>query len=124
MSISKAQLDAINSGVLENMGTLESPDLNEGTALEQAMYNIAVRLTEDLRKSATSKSVLATKTLRSSIDPTQATKSGDTVEVAIVMEDHWRYAEYGRRRGRIPPISAIEQWITAKGIPVRKSKGQ
>lgn len=123
MSISKSQLDAINSGVLDTLGDPNNPEFT-GTPMETALFNIAQKLVEDLRKSATAKNVVATKRLRSSIDPTPATSSGNTVEVSIVMEDHWKYAEYGRKKGKRPPIQAIEDWITAKGIPVRRSKGQ
>ena len=124
MSISKSQLNALNSGVLESFGEIESPDINEGVALEKVLFNIAKRLVEDLRDSATKKGVVATKTLRSSIAPTPAHSSGDTVEVSIGMDKQWRWAEKGRHRGKRPPIKAIEEWITSKGIPVRQSRIQ
>jgi hypothetical protein len=124
MSISKSQLTALNSGVLESFGELESPDINEGVALERVLFNIAKRLTEDLRDSATKKGVVATKTLRSSIAPTPAFTNGDTVEVGIVMDKQWRYAEKGRRPGKRPPIKPIEEWITSKGIKLNPAKGQ
>ncbi len=124
MSITKSQLNAINSGVLESLGELESPDINEGTALERVLFNIAKRLCEDLRDSATKKGVVATKRLRSSIDPTPAFQNGDAVEVNIVMDKQWRYAEKGRRPGKRPPLKPIEDWITSKGIKLNLKKGQ
>lgn len=30
--------------------------------------------------------------------------------------DYWEYIEYGRRPGKMPPISAIENWIRVKPI--------
>lgn len=124
MSISKSQLDALNSGVLEQIGELDSPDINEGVALEKVLFNIAKKLTEDLRDSATKKGVVATKTLRSSIAPTPAHTNGNIVEVAIVMDKQWRWAEKGRKPGKMPPIKALEKYITAKGIRLNPAKGQ
>lgn len=36
--------------------------------------------------------------------------------VTFLLEDYWRYVEYGRRAGKMPPISAIENWIKIKPI--------
>lgn len=36
--------------------------------------------------------------------------------VSISLADYWRYVEYGRRPGKMPPVSAIENWITVKRI--------
>ena len=124
MSIEKSQLDALNRGLLDAIGEAQSPDLDEGTVLERALQNIAKVLVEDLRNSATKKGVVATQTLRSSIAPTPSIQSTDAVEVSIVMDKQWRWAEYGRRKGKGPPIKAIEEWITAKGIPIRIDKTQ
>lgn len=124
MSINKNQLDALNRGLFDSIGEEDSPDLATGSTLEEAMFNIAKQISEDLRDSATAKGVVATKQLRSSIDPTKARWNGNAIEVAVVMKKEWRWAEYGRGKGKRPPIAAIEEWITRKGIPVRQNKGQ
>lgn len=36
--------------------------------------------------------------------------------VTISLADYWKYVEYGRRPGKMPPISAIEHWINVKQI--------
>lgn len=36
--------------------------------------------------------------------------------VSISLADYWRYVEYGRRPGKMPPVSAIENWIKVKQI--------
>lgn len=36
--------------------------------------------------------------------------------VSISLADYWKYVEYGRRSGKMPPISAIENWINVKRI--------
>lgn len=124
MSISKSQLDAINSGVLDTIGDIDSPDLADEGALDKMLFNIAKQLSDDLRKSATSKGVVATKELRSSIDPTQVKPIPDGLEVSIIMSPQWKYAEKGRKSGKRPPIRPIEEWITAKGIQPKPKKGQ
>lgn len=37
-------------------------------------------------------------------------------QVIFDLADYWYYVENGRRPGKRPPISAIEQWITDKGL--------
>ena len=36
--------------------------------------------------------------------------------VTISLADYWKYVEYGRRPGKMPPVSAIEHWINVKQI--------
>lgn len=116
MSISKSQLDAINSGILDTLGEPNTPDLNEGNVLERALMNIAQKLSDDLKAEARKKGVTASRSLIQSIKPIPSQTSASAVEVSIVMEDHWRYANYGRKRGKRPPIKSIEEWITEKGL--------
>ena len=37
-------------------------------------------------------------------------------QVIFDLADYWYYVENGRRPGKRPPISAIEQWISDKGL--------
>ena len=39
-----------------------------------------------------------------------------TFSVAFEMEDYWKYVEYGRKAGKRPPMSAIEEWIRVKPV--------
>lgn len=36
--------------------------------------------------------------------------------VSVSLADYWKYVEYGRRPGKMPPVSAIENWIKVKQI--------
>ena len=36
--------------------------------------------------------------------------------ISISLEEYWKYIEYGRRPGKMPPVSAIEDWIKVKQI--------
>lgn len=115
MSISKAQLDAINRGALANLGkNANDPDLKSGSLLDDLLIGVASRLTEELRNKLTEKGTVATKDLRSSIDASEVFQISNGVGVNIKMADYWPFVESGRRRGLPPPIMALEQWINAK----------
>ena len=42
--------------------------------------------------------------------------SGNLFEVTFNAPEYWKYANYGRRPGKMPPVSAIEEWITRRRI--------
>ena len=122
MSISKSQLDALNKGLLDNIGiSANDPDLKAGNLLEEILQNVATQLTEALREQISEKNVVASKSLRSSVNPENAVTVADGVQVSIVMADYYQWVEDGRRKGKRPPIKSIEEWITEKGIQVRQS---
>lgn len=39
-----------------------------------------------------------------------------TYEVALGLEDYWKYVEHGRRPGKWPPRSAILRWVQIKPV--------
>ena len=45
-------------------------------------------------------------TIKSDVDPDDA-----RLIVSLELEDYWKYVEYGRRAGKMPPIDAIAKWI-------------
>ena len=36
--------------------------------------------------------------------------------ISISLEKYWKYIEYGRRPGKMPPLDVIEKWIDVKQI--------
>ena len=36
--------------------------------------------------------------------------------ISISLEEYWKYIEYGRRPGKMPPLEVIEKWIDVKEI--------
>ena len=42
--------------------------------------------------------------------------SGNIFEVTFNAPEYWKYANYGRPPGKMPPVSAIEEWITRRRI--------
>lgn len=40
-------------------------------------------------------------------------------EVTFRAPDYWKYANYGRRPGKMPPVSEIEKWVIRRRIAPR-----
>lgn len=123
--MNKAQLEAIASGILDTLG--EDPakyDPSNLTAEQQIIQTAAQMVTDEIRKSLLEKKGTATRDLLQSLEASRVTQTGNLIQANVMGSDHWKYFEYGRKRGKRPPIKSIEEWITAKGIPVRKSKGE
>ena len=36
--------------------------------------------------------------------------------ISISLEEYWKYIEYGRRPGKMPPLDVIEKWINVRQI--------
>lgn len=123
--MNKAQLEAIASGILDTLG--EDPakyDPSNLTAEQQIIQTAAQMVTDEIRKSLLEKKGTATRDLLQSLEASRVTQTGNLIQANVMGSEHWKYFEYGRKRGKRPPIKSIEEWITAKGIPVRKSKGE
>lgn len=126
MSITKAQMDAINQGILDRLGISQSEAnaVMGGSVLGEALANTATAIIKELEKDIRAKKLTASKSLLQNIDPTNYVETANGVTLAITMVNYYQWVEDGRKRGRRPPIASIEEWITRKGIQVRKSKGE
>lgn len=45
-----------------------------------------------------------------------------TYEVGLWLQDYWKYVENGRKAGKFPPLSKIEEWIRVKPVIPRPNK--
>lgn len=45
-------------------------------------------------------------------------------EVGLILQDYWKYVEYGRKPGKWPPRSVIERWISVKPVTPRAEGGK
>ena len=43
-------------------------------------------------------------------------KRGKTYEVALDLQEYWKYVEYGRNPGKFPPTNKILEWIQIKPV--------
>src|SRR5574344_859556 len=46
----------------------------------------------------------------------EAVRRGDTIYLTASLPDYWYYVENGRKAGKMPPLSAIMNWIGVKPI--------
>lgn len=55
------------------------------------------------------------------------TSSGGNFEIAFRLPDYWKYAEYGRGPGKMPPKGSLMEWMEWKRIlphPMQLSSGK
>ena len=123
MNISKADLAELDQ-LLPRIGIDEATAGMGGTLLGDAMVGVAQVIIDKLKQSAREKGVKATGNLIQSIQAGFPSVTPSGITIGIEMADYYQWVEDGRRRGKRPPIMAIEQWISAKGIQVRQSKGE
>ena len=44
-------------------------------------------------------------------------RRGDAyLDLSLLLQEYWKYVEYGRRAGKQPPIDAIRKWVEAKPV--------
>jgi hypothetical protein len=120
VNITKAQLDAINKGLLDKFGIPDSPMPN--SLLGDAVIGVAQVLVDTLRKSIEEKDLVATGNLKASIDPTNITEDANGVSIEIKMASYWEDVEYGTKPGRKVDIASLENWIRNKRSVYREVK--
>jgi len=126
VSIREAQSRLMSSGVLNNLGsTAKGNELPYDSVIEEITQLWADKeFIPTVRKSILRNKLTASSDLLQSIAPDVVVRGNNIVRFKLMMAPHWEYAEHGRRRGKRPPIKAIEKWITDNGIQVRQDKGQ
>lgn len=77
--------------------------------------DIAERIADAYRKTLADKGIDATGSLGQSAK-TAVTINGNRLIVSLNLDDYWKYVEYGRRAGKMPPIDAIEGWVKIKPV--------
>jgi hypothetical protein len=126
VNITKAQLDAINKGLLDKFGIPDSPMPN--SLLADLVIGVAQRLVDALKDDMRQKKLKATGNLIGETKVLDFQETANGVTVPIEMASYYLWADQGRGRTRQGNNGgkflwqSIEEWITAKGIPVRKSK--
>ena len=67
------------------------------------------------RQELQNQSINASSTLSQTATST-VNMDGTRLVISLNLEPYWKYVEYGRRAGKMPPIDAIARWITIKPI--------
>ena len=92
--------------------------------LESRQLNTIVKqFSEALKNNLLAAGKDATGRLISSIN-TEIEYDGRYFSVELNTADYFKYVNEGRKAGKFPPLNAIRQWITVKGILPRPIKGK
>jgi len=129
MNISKADLAKLDA-LLPTIGIDEKTAGMGGSVLGDAMQFVAQTIIDKLKQSAREKGVKATGNLIQSIKADVPNVSPQGITIGIEMADYYQWVEDGRGKTKTTTPSqptlaqSLEQWISAKGIQVRQSKGE
>jgi hypothetical protein len=124
VSITKNQLDAINSGALAKIGqNAEDPSFKATNLLEEMLLGVAQKLTDAIVADIVKKKATASGNLIQSFDASKVYKVADGVTAEIRAADYWYYVDQGRgstRKGHTPGTpflwEHIQDWLFRKGI--------
>lgn len=95
---------------------------NTQAVLEQYAQRLVAQYRDNLSQGKRNASSKLANTVKAEV------KTEETViSVELTLQDYWYYVEHGRKAGKMPPISNIEEWIKVKPIiprPFGKSQKQ
>lgn len=129
MNISQADLAKLDA-LLPTIGIDEKTAGMGGSVLGDAMVFVAQTIIDKLKLSAREKQVKATGNLIQSIKADFPNVTPQGITIGIEMADYYQWVEDGRGKTKTTTPSqptlaqSLEQWISAKGIQVRQSKGE
>lgn len=83
--------------------------------INQTIKEITDRMLELYRNKLIDKNINASNILSDSAEVIVEV-NGTTLSVSFNLEEYWKFVEYGRRPGKRPPITAIEEWVVLKPI--------
>jgi hypothetical protein len=123
VSIREAQSQLLRSGILNNLGSTKNDSLPYDSILEEITALWADKsFIPAVKTSITKNKLEASKDLLQSVGSDVTIRGNNIVRFRLLMAKHWIFADEGRRKGKRPPIKAIEKWITFKGITVRQTR--
>lgn len=93
--------------------------------LTRVLNEYAQGLVDNYKSALGAESINASGELANSVKYIIDDKTRGRIEVNLELLEYWKYVEYGRKAGKMPPIKAIEKWIEVKPIlPRPMSNGQ
>jgi hypothetical protein len=95
---------------------------NEFPNLTRVLNEYAQGLVENYKAALGAESINASGELANSVKYIIDDKTKGRFEVKLELLEYWKYVEYGRKAGKMPPISAIKKWIEIKPILPRPNK--
>lgn len=77
--------------------------------------SIAQRVVDAYRKILADEGINASSRLSDSAE-VEVSLNNTKLVISLMLEEYWKYVEYGRGPGKRPPIDAIENWIRIKPV--------
>ena len=88
--------------------------LNE---IEQILYNVALDVASDYQDELKAFNKIATGELYDV--KAEVNVNGGTYTISLILQDYWKYVEYGRQPGKFPNVGKLQEWIKIKAIMPR-----
>lgn len=82
---------------------------NTRAVLEQYARQLVAQYRENLAKGNRNASNRLADTVKAEVEVNET-----TISVELTLQDYWYYVDNGRKAGKMPPISKIEEWIKVK----------
>ena len=81
---------------------------------ERVLNEFAQEVVEAYKKGVIQYDAIASHRLLDKVDVGPISTDGGKFIVTIKLMDYWKYVEAGRQAGKMPPVSAIEEWLSYK----------
>lgn len=90
--------------------------------IEQILYDVAYQVAIDYQNELQSFGSIASGALNN-VDFEVEIKGG-TYKIYLILQDYWKYVEYGRKPGKFPNVGKLQEWIKIKPIlPIPLTNG-
>lgn len=86
------------------------------TNLVNVLQQFGEELVKAYQDGLTDYDAIATHNLINNVTVNPVTVDGDKIVLSINLMKYWKFVEAGRKKGKMPPVGAIEDWIIAKHI--------
>lgn len=84
---------------------------NTQAVLEQYAQQLVAQYRENLAKGNRNASSKLADTVKAEVKVEET-----VISVELTLQDYWYYVDHGRKAGKMPPISKIEEWIKVKPV--------
>ena len=82
--------------------------------IEQILYQVAMDVASDYQNELKTFNSIATGELHN-VD-FEVNIKGGTYTISLILQDYWKFVEDGRKKGQLPNIGKIQEWIKVKTI--------
>ena len=82
--------------------------------IEQILYDVAYQVAIDYQNELRSFDSIASGTLNN-VD-FEVDIQGGTYKIYLILQDYWKYVEYGIKPGKFPNVGKIQEWIKIKPV--------